>query len=149
MAAPRRAGRLAAARRTSRGRSRSWRSSSTCGRPTASAAPWPSSGPTSEDAPSPSRGRATPPTPSSTARPGRYDLTQTIHGFVAVINDLHKGRDTGRAWSVLIDVSAVVLIVISLTGLVLLFYLKRRRIPGLVVAVGTVAVVAVVLLLVP
>ena len=81
---------------------------------------------------------------------GRYDLTQTIHGFVAVINDLHKGRDTGRAWSAVIDASAIVLIVISLTGLVLLFYLKRKRIPGLLVVVGgTVAVVAVVMLLVP
>ena len=81
---------------------------------------------------------------------GRYDLTQTIHGFVAVINDLHKGRDTGRAWSAVIDASAIVLTVISLTGLVLLFYLKRKRIPGLLVVVGgTVAVVAVVMLLVP
>jgi hypothetical protein len=81
---------------------------------------------------------------------GRYDLTQTIHGFVAVINDLHKGRDTGRPWSVVIDASAIVLTVISLTGLVLLLYLKRRRVPGLLVVVGgTVAVVAVVMLLVP
>jgi hypothetical protein len=81
---------------------------------------------------------------------GRYELTQTLHGFVAVINDLHKGRDTGKAWSVVLDASAIVLTLISLTGLVLLFYLKRRRIPGLLVALGgTIAVVAVVLLLVP
>lgn len=81
---------------------------------------------------------------------GRYELAQTLHGFVAVINDLHKGRDTGAAWSVVIDASAIVLIAISLTGLVLLLYLKRRRIPGLLVVVGgTIAVVAVVMLLVP
>jgi hypothetical protein len=81
---------------------------------------------------------------------GRYDLTQTLHGFVAVINDLHKGRDTGRAWSAVLDASAIVLVVISLTGLALLFYLKRRRIRGLLVAgVGTAAVVGVVMLLVP
>ena len=81
---------------------------------------------------------------------GRYDLTQTIHGFVAVINDLHKGRDTGKAWSAVIDASAIVLVVISLTGLVLLLYLKRKRIPGLLVVVGgTIAIVAVVMLLVP
>jgi uncharacterized protein len=64
---------------------------------------------------------------------GRYKLTQQYHGLIAVINDLHKGRDTGPAWSLLIDVSAVLLTVISLTGLVLLFYLKLRRIKGLVV----------------
>jgi hypothetical protein len=67
---------------------------------------------------------------------GHYRLTETYHGFVALINDLHKGRDTGLVWSVVIDVSAVLMTVISLTGLVLLFYLKLRRIPGLIVALG-------------
>jgi len=75
---------------------------------------------------------------------GKYEVSQTYHGFLAVINDLHKGRDTGAAWSVLIDVSAVIMTVISLTGLVLLFYLKLRRKPGLVVGlIGTIAVAMV------
>jgi hypothetical protein len=81
---------------------------------------------------------------------GAYRLTQSSHGFVAVLNDLHKGRDTGTAWSVVIDVAAVATTVIALTGLVLLFYLKRRRIPGLIVAlVGLGVVVAIVVLAVP
>jgi hypothetical protein len=81
---------------------------------------------------------------------GRYQLSQTSHGFVAVINDLHKGRDTGPAWSVLIDVSAVLMMVISLTGLLLLFYLKLRRLPGMIVVLlGTIAVAAVYALGVP
>jgi uncharacterized protein len=67
---------------------------------------------------------------------GHYRLTETYHGFIALINDLHKGRDTGAVWSVVIDVSAVLMTVISLTGLVLLFYLKLRRVPGLIVALG-------------
>ena len=29
---------------------------------------------------------------------GEYDITQTASGAVAVINDLHKGRDTGPVW---------------------------------------------------
>jgi hypothetical protein len=79
-----------------------------------------------------------------------YTVTQTYHGVVAVINDLHKGRDTGPFWSVVIDLSAVVMTLIALTGLVLLFYLKLRRVPGLVVAlIGTAVVVAVILLGVP
>jgi hypothetical protein len=65
---------------------------------------------------------------------GRYQLSQTYHGFVAVINDLHKGRDTGPVWSILIDASAIVMTVVSLSGLILIFYIKRRRIAG--VAVG-------------
>jgi hypothetical protein len=81
---------------------------------------------------------------------GHYDLTQTFSGFVAVINDLHKGRDTGTAWSAVIDVSAIGLTVISSTGLVLLLYLKRKRVPGLLVVVGgAVAVAAVVMFLTP
>ena len=81
---------------------------------------------------------------------GHYNLTETHHGFIAVINDLHKGRDTGPVWSVVIDVSAVVLTIISLTGLTLLFYLKLRRRPGLVVIlVGTIVIVAICLLWVP
>lgn len=74
---------------------------------------------------------------------GHYNLIETAHGFVAVINDLHKGRDTGPVWSVVIDVSAVLLTLISLTGLILIFFLKLRRRPGLVVAlVGAAALVA-------
>lgn len=81
---------------------------------------------------------------------GRYQLSESYHGLVAVLNDLHKGRDTGMAWSLLIDVSAVLMTVISLTGLVLLFYLKRRRVPGMVVAaVGAGLVLAVFRLFVP
>jgi hypothetical protein len=75
---------------------------------------------------------------------GRYRLTQTYHGFIALLNDLHKGRDTGPVWSVLIDVSAVLMTAIALSGLILLFYLKLRRKTGvIVVLVG--AVVAIVL----
>jgi hypothetical protein len=81
---------------------------------------------------------------------GRYNLTQTYHGVIAVINDLHKGRDTGPAWSVVIDISAVLMTFVALTGLVLLFYLKLRRVPGVVVIlIGTIVVAAVFLLGVP
>lgn len=37
-------------------------------------------------------------------------------GFGAVINDLHKGRDSGDTWQWLIDISAVLLAFVSLTG---------------------------------
>lgn len=69
---------------------------------------------------------------------GKYTLKENFFGVIAVINDLHKGRDTGPVWSLVIDVSAIVMTIVSLTGLMLLFYIKRRRISGtLVVGVGT------------
>jgi hypothetical protein len=71
---------------------------------------------------------------------GRYTLNRTEHGLVAVLNDLHKGRDSGPAWSLLIDASALLLAAISLTGLWLIFTLRLRRRPGLLVAaLGTLA----------
>ncbi|MEI7732579.1 MAG: PepSY-associated TM helix domain-containing protein [Verrucomicrobiota bacterium] len=70
---------------------------------------------------------------------GTYELNETRMGFTAIINDLHKGRDTGRVWSWMIDVSAILMCLVSLTGLVLVVFLKRRRAAGLAVAVvGTI-----------
>lgn len=67
---------------------------------------------------------------------GAYELSKTMAGFVGVVNDLHKGRDTGSVWSMVIDVSAVLMSVVSLTGFLLLLYIKRKRLSGLLVALA-------------
>lgn len=68
---------------------------------------------------------------------GQYDLTVTSAGFIAVLNDLHKGSETGTLWATVIDISAILMILVSVTGLVMIFYLSKRRLPGLiVVAIG-------------
>jgi len=73
---------------------------------------------------------------------GRYTLAVTRHGAVAVLNDLHKGRDTGAAWSLLIDVTAILLSLVAVTGLILVFFIRRRRLTGLITAIaGTVVLV--------
>jgi hypothetical protein len=83
-------------------------------------------------------------------RSGRYRITQTYHGLIALLNDLHKGRDSGPVWSAVIDISAGLMTIISLTGLTLLFYLKLRRVSGVVIAVvGAILVVALYRLWVP
>ncbi len=80
---------------------------------------------------------------------GNYDVTEASDGWLAVLNDLHKGRHTGARWSVVIDVSAVLLIVVSATGLILLFFLKRRRVVGSLLALlGTAVVILAAWLLV-
>lgn len=66
---------------------------------------------------------------------GAYELSQTRGSFVAFMNDLHKGRDTGKTWSWVIDVSAIFLVLISLTGLVLLLFLKKKRTSALLLLV--------------
>jgi len=65
---------------------------------------------------------------------GKYDLTIIRYGLVAVLNDLHKGRDTGNKWSALIDFSAILMTVVSITGLTLILFLNKRRLFGLMVA---------------
>jgi len=70
---------------------------------------------------------------------GAYELSVTRMGFVAVINDLHKGRDSGPGWSWVVDLSAVLMTVVSLTGLGLIWFVKRRLVTGLVTAGAGVA----------
>ena len=81
---------------------------------------------------------------------GAYDVTESRMGLVAVINDLHKGRDSGGAWSLIIDLSAALMVLVSLTGLILIFFLHKRLMLGLaVLGIGTVICAAVYLFLVP
>lgn len=48
------------------------------------------------------------------------------YGVVAVVNDLHKGRNTGTAWAWILDLSAVLIILFSLTGAYLLLPQTKR-----------------------
>jgi hypothetical protein len=81
---------------------------------------------------------------------GKYELTEVSSGFVAVMNDLHKGRDSGKVWAFLIDASAVLLVLVSLTGFVLLWFMHKRRTSGFLLAlVGAIAVVTLYKLYVP
>ena len=75
---------------------------------------------------------------------GTYDVTESRLGLVAVINDLHKGRDTGSAWADIIDISGVLMVIVSLTGLTLIFFLQKRLTTGLAaLAFGTAVCIAV------
>ncbi|MFH0841657.1 MAG: PepSY-associated TM helix domain-containing protein [Bacteroidota bacterium] len=78
---------------------------------------------------------------------GSYELTVTTSGLIGVLNDIHKGSDTGAHWLWIIDFSAVVMVVVSLTGFIMIFFLSRRKLPGLVAAlIGAVMFVFMCLL---
>jgi hypothetical protein len=77
-------------------------------------------------------------------RTGNYDLSETRLGLVAILNDLHKGRDTGGPWKALIDVSAGLLTFISLTGLVLLYFVHKHRAAGFTLVVVGVALTGLI-----
>ena len=81
---------------------------------------------------------------------GNYELSETRMGLVAVMNDLHKGRDSGKMWGWMIDLSAVLMVLVSVSGMVLIFFLAKRRVSGLVVALlGALACYAVYVIWAP
>ena len=58
---------------------------------------------------------------------GDVEYERTDRGWVAYINDLHKGRNTGTAWSWFIDIFAIACLIFALTGLTLLAFHARQR----------------------
>jgi hypothetical protein len=51
---------------------------------------------------------------------GAVEFERTDRGWVSYLNDLHKGRHTGVAWSWFIDAFAVACLLFSVTGLFIL-----------------------------
>lgn len=78
---------------------------------------------------------------------GELSLVVEQQGFVGVMNDLHKGRDTTATWRWVIDVAAVFLVVVAVSGLVVQLVYRKRRRSALTLA-GAFAVVGVVLLVI-
>jgi len=51
---------------------------------------------------------------------GELEYESTDRGWISYLNDLHKGRNTGVAWSWFIDIFAGACVIFTLTGLLLL-----------------------------
>jgi hypothetical protein len=74
---------------------------------------------------------------------GHYRLTVAYQGALGMLNDLHRGRDAGRPWAWLIDVVGAFLVLLSVTGLGLLWYLRKIRARALLtMAAGCALVIA-------
>lgn len=58
---------------------------------------------------------------------GRAEYESTDRGWISYLNDLHKGRHTGTAWFVFIDVLAAACVIFTVTGLLLLQVHSARR----------------------
>ena len=68
---------------------------------------------------------------------GAMEYERTDRGTLAWLNDLHKGRNAGSAWSWFIDVFALACIVFTVTGLFLLqLHARQRRATWPLVALG-------------
>lgn len=58
---------------------------------------------------------------------GEVEVERTSRGWVAYLNDLHKGRNTGRAWFWFIDLFALACLIFAVTGFFLLYLHARHR----------------------
>ncbi|WP_024589612.1 MULTISPECIES: PepSY-associated TM helix domain-containing protein [unclassified Pseudoalteromonas] len=62
---------------------------------------------------------------------GELNLDYQTGGFLSLIGDLHKGRYTGEVWSWVIDISAVLMILFAITGIIILFQNRKKRLAGI------------------
>ncbi|WP_425145023.1 PepSY-associated TM helix domain-containing protein [Deinococcus sp.] len=76
---------------------------------------------------------------------GSYAASVDSQGWVAALGDLHRGRDSGKAWSAALDLAGYFLVLLSLTGLAMLLYLKKLRLSGLLTLAGGAAVVGLLM----
>lgn len=58
---------------------------------------------------------------------GAVEHEKTTRGAISLLNDLHKGRNAGKAWGWFIDVFAGACVVFAVTGLILLQLHARAR----------------------
>ena len=77
---------------------------------------------------------------------GTAKFEATDRGWLAYFNDLHKGRNTGLAWTIFIDVVAAAVLFFSLTGLVLLWIQARQRTSTWPLIGGGIALVAALMI---
>ena len=58
---------------------------------------------------------------------GAVTTENSSRGWIAYLNDLHKGRNAGTAWKWFIDIFVFACVVFSLTGVVLLWMHSKHR----------------------
>jgi hypothetical protein len=78
---------------------------------------------------------------------GEVEAEVTDRGWISYLNDLHKGRHTGVAWSWFIDIFAVAALLFSITGLFILkMHAAQRPSTWPLVALGLVLPLVIALL---
>ena len=71
---------------------------------------------------------------------GEVEVTTKPASTVSLINDLHRGKNSGTAWSWLIDISAILILALSLAGFILFLSIKTRLVTHLLLTAASLAV---------
>jgi hypothetical protein len=81
---------------------------------------------------------------------GEGEAVQRKADAVTIINDLHRGKNAGQAWKLLIDITSLLFLVLSLIGYILFFSLRHRLTQTLLLTgISLAALAGVFMLFVP
>jgi len=81
---------------------------------------------------------------------GAAEVTVAHARLIDVINELHRGKNAGKAWKAVIDLSAILVLALSVIGYVLFFTLRfRLRTSLILTGVSLAALLLVVVFLTP
>jgi hypothetical protein len=79
---------------------------------------------------------------------GKGEMHVEQRGWVGALADLHKGAATGWVWRFLMDLTCVWIVFSSITGVMMVFALPKRKALGLIsIAIGTLAAIAAYVLI--
>lgn len=71
---------------------------------------------------------------------GEIEVSSKPASTVSLINDLHRGKNAGTAWSWLIDISAITILILSIAGFILFLSIKSRLLTHLLLTAASLAV---------
>jgi len=78
------------------------------------------------------------------------EVETETRGLFGRLGDLHKGFDSGRTWSWVIDLTAILLTLSAVTGMATIVALRARRRGGFIIAgLGVASMIALYLIWVP
>lgn len=58
---------------------------------------------------------------------GRTEITIKPESVLDTLKNLHKGKNVGAIWKLVIDISAILILILSIAGYLLFFSLRKRK----------------------
>lgn len=58
---------------------------------------------------------------------GRTEITVKPESVLDTLKNLHKGKNVGTIWKLVIDISAILILILSIAGYLLFFSLRKRK----------------------
>jgi hypothetical protein len=75
---------------------------------------------------------------------GSAEIVREYTGVYGVLSEMHRGKNTGSTWRLVIDITAILLVAAILTGFIMWLGMKKRRKYGIIgIAMSLLAVGAI------